>query len=317
MNNRLHHTDLVGTRIVAVHAHPDDEALWTGGLLANLSRRGATVWVVTCTLGEQGEVIGDTYSHLVADHADQLGGFRIGELHASLALLNARGIFLGGAGYWRDSGMVGDAANNHPQAFIHSGDQAAAQLRTIVADIQPDVLITYGPDGGYGHPDHIRAHEITHQAAGEIPVLWAVTDKNRLEEGLSVIVPPQGWRAAKPGDIACVEHSDLEIRLDDVDLAAKIAAMKAHPTQLWIADGSSCETREQAAFAAFCDPERAPATFCLSNMIAQPVMRFEHYQFGGNYDQGMKKALAGIVCGPDSDNHHCAHNQPCEVLPRG
>ena len=66
--------DLVGARIVAVHAHPDDEAIWTGGLLADAAERGADVTVVTCTLGEQGEAIGETYQGLVADAADQLGG---------------------------------------------------------------------------------------------------------------------------------------------------------------------------------------------------------------------------------------------------
>ena len=66
--------DLAGYRVVAVHAHPDDEAISTGGALADLASRGADVLVVTCTLGEEGEVIGDTYRYLVADQADQLGG---------------------------------------------------------------------------------------------------------------------------------------------------------------------------------------------------------------------------------------------------
>ena len=66
-------SDLRGLRVMAVHAHPDDEALWTGGLLAHLSRRGADVRVVTCTLGEQGEVIGEPMQGLIADEADMLG----------------------------------------------------------------------------------------------------------------------------------------------------------------------------------------------------------------------------------------------------
>src|SRR5699024_2041171 len=98
--------DLVGYRVVAVHAHPDDEAITTGGSLFDLARRGADVLVVTCTLGEEGEVIGAPFAHLTNDHADQLGGFRIGELTRALEILEVRGRFLGGAGRFRDSGMA-------------------------------------------------------------------------------------------------------------------------------------------------------------------------------------------------------------------
>ena len=108
-------SDLVGARVVAVHAHPDDEAITTGGTIATLSERGAEVTVVTCTLGEQGEVIGAPYQGLV--RSDQLGGFRIAELEAALAHLGVRhGEFLGGVARWRDSGMQGDPANDHPNA---------------------------------------------------------------------------------------------------------------------------------------------------------------------------------------------------------
>src|SRR5699024_572509 len=94
---------LAGRRVVAVHAHTDDEAIATGGALARLSARGADVTVITCTLGEQGEVIGKTYQQLVNGDADQLGGFRIHELLASLEVLGVSGRLLGGAGRWRDS----------------------------------------------------------------------------------------------------------------------------------------------------------------------------------------------------------------------
>lgn len=87
--------NLSGINVVAVHAHPDDEAIWTGGVLADLSQRGAHVTVVTCTLGEEGEVIGDTYSLLTSKNADQLGGLRAQELSDSLRHLGANGIFLG------------------------------------------------------------------------------------------------------------------------------------------------------------------------------------------------------------------------------
>ena len=151
-----------------MHAHPDDEAISTGGALADLAARGADVLVVTCTLGEEGEVIGDTFAGLVADRADQLGGFRIGELARACEILRVRQRFLGGAGRYRDSGMAGSASSAHPRAFVNSGDAAVADLAGIFTEERPHLVLTYGPDGGYGHPDHIRAHEITHAAAERV-----------------------------------------------------------------------------------------------------------------------------------------------------
>ena len=95
-------------RLLFVHAHPDDETLTTGATIAHYVAHGARVQVVTCTLGEEGEVIGDRWAHLAVDAADQLGGFRIGELTAALRALGIdEPTFLGGAGRWRDSGMEG------------------------------------------------------------------------------------------------------------------------------------------------------------------------------------------------------------------
>ena len=94
-------------RFLFVHAHPDDESLGTGATIAHYVARGAQVRVVTCTLGEEGEVIGERWAELAADRADQLGGYRISELTAALRELGvAEPTFLGGAGRWRDSGMA-------------------------------------------------------------------------------------------------------------------------------------------------------------------------------------------------------------------
>lgn len=275
--------DLVGASVLAVHAHPDDEAIWTGGLLAQLARRGADVTVVTCTLGEQGETFGTTYQGLVADAADQLGGFRHAELQGSLAVLGARGIYLGGAGRFRDSGMVGDPANQHPRAFIHSGQAAVDALVEIYRDIQPDLVITYGPDGGYGHPDHIRAHEIAHAAAEIVPVkriVWAVNYRPEVDRGLSVITAPAGWRKPHPGENATVEVADFEVELSDVDVASKIEAMACHATQLQLADGRVSDVYPVPARAVVTDPEAAMGVFALTNLIALPITRREHYQLG-------------------------------------
>ncbi|MBI9000115.1 N-acetyl-1-D-myo-inositol-2-amino-2-deoxy-alpha-D-glucopyranoside deacetylase [Corynebacterium sp. CCM 9185] len=284
--------DLKGLTVCAVHAHPDDEAIWTGGLLAHLARRGADVTVVTCTLGEQGEVIGDSYQGLVADAADQLGGFRIAELDESLAHLGASGVHLGGAGCWRDSGMAGDPANGHPRAFVNSGDRAVHQLVDIFRSLRPQLVVTYGPDGGYGHPDHVRAHEITHAAveemtcgepAGRVPqrILWAVTDRAEQQVGLDAITRiPEGWRRAAEGELASVDAYDLRIELDSGCLAAKKNAMAAHATQIWFADGSVNRVNRSAAFATIGDPVAAPHVFALSNLIAQPLLRSECYRIG-------------------------------------
>src|SRR3954449_12213456 len=95
-------------RLLFVHAHPDDETLTSGAPIAHYAALGAQVHVVTCTLGEEGEVIGERWAQLAVDNADQLGGYRIGELSAALACLGvAEPVFLGGAGHWRDSGMEG------------------------------------------------------------------------------------------------------------------------------------------------------------------------------------------------------------------
>lgn len=279
----LHNNDLAGARVVAVHAHPDDEAITTGGVLADLATRGADVTVITCTLGEQGEVIGDTFAQLVNGDADQLGGFRIHELYASLQILGVRGIHLGGAGCWRDSGMVGDPANDHPRAFIHSGGAAVEQLVSLLEALRPHLLITYGPDGGYGHPDHIRAHEITHEAATRVSekvgvqrILWAVTDRAELEEGLAAITGiPEGWGT---GSLAAIDDVDLAVELTDTVYATKVESMRAHATQLWIADGSTSLTNPVAAYAQ--TTQANLKVWALSNLIAQPIMRHEHYQLG-------------------------------------
>ena len=269
--------DLSGYRVVAVHAHPDDEAITTAGALADLSARGADVLVVTCTLGEEGEVIGEPYQHLVVDEADQLGGFRIQELRRSLDAIGARGQFLGGAGRFRDSGMAGSPASRNPRAFVNSGDVAVEKLAAIFEAEKPHLVLTYGPDGGYGHPDHIRAHEITHAAAERVDVpriMWAV----RLAEETAALMPaeaPEGWRLPEDGELEGVDSSDVRVELDDAAYSAKVEAMRAHATQLWIADGRTTDVNPHAALAT------GPVVYyALSNLIIQPIQRVEHYQLG-------------------------------------
>ncbi|MCH7231327.1 N-acetyl-1-D-myo-inositol-2-amino-2-deoxy-alpha-D-glucopyranoside deacetylase [Glycomyces sp. L485] len=154
--------------ILFVHAHPDDETVGTGATLAHYAARpDAHVTVVTCTLGEEGEVRVPELAMLAAPEADQLGGYRYWEYrHATEALGVTDTHFLGGVGRWRDSGMMGTHSNEHPRAFWGADvDTAAADLVRIVRERRPEVLVTYDPDGFYGHPDHIQAHRVAMRGA--------------------------------------------------------------------------------------------------------------------------------------------------------
>ncbi|WP_112134259.1 N-acetyl-1-D-myo-inositol-2-amino-2-deoxy-alpha-D-glucopyranoside deacetylase [Glycomyces dulcitolivorans] len=154
--------------ILFVHAHPDDETVSTGSTLAHYAARpDVHVTVVTCTLGEEGEIRVPHLAQLAADQADQLGGYRYWEYRNAVAALGVTDThFLGGVGRWRDSGMMGLPANGHPRAFWGADvDEAAADLVAVLRDRRPDVLVTYDPDGFYGHPDHIQAHRVAMRAA--------------------------------------------------------------------------------------------------------------------------------------------------------
>ena len=269
--------DLVGLRVVAVHAHPDDESISTGGALAHLARRGADVLVVTCTLGEEGEVIGETYQGLVNDEADQLGGFRIHELTRALEILGVRGEFLGDVGRYRDSGMAGSPASRNPRAFVNSGERAVSDLVEIFRREAPHLVLTYDSNGGYGHPDHIRAHEITHLAALQVDIpriLWAARLREELEANIADEIPA-GWTRPAPGELDAVDATDTWVEMDDIVYAAKAEAMKAHATQIWLADGSVSPTNPHPATA-----HGPVTTYALSNLIAQPIIRREHYLVG-------------------------------------
>ena len=261
-------------RLLFVHAHPDDETLTTGATIAHYAARGAQVRVVTCTLGEEGEVIGARWAQLAVDQADQLGGFRIGELSAAL---NALGIddpvFLGGAGRWRDSGMEGTPPR-HRQRFIDADPrEAVGALVDIVRELRPHVVVTYDANGGYGHPDHIHAHEVTMAAVGasggaEFPgepwtvpkVYWAVMSKSAMAAGLDALedVPPE-WIRVSIDDVPFGYPDDaIDAVMEVADcLPAKIAALRAHATQVSVApNGRSC---------------------ALSNNVALPIGAIEHY----------------------------------------
>lgn len=272
-----------------MHSHPDDESITTGGTMARYASYPDTeVTLVTCTLGEEGEVMRPELAGLVAAEADQLGGYRIAELAAACAALGVtEQRFLGGVGRWRDSGMVtghGVLAaapppeSLHPRAFSAEVGRAEqiAQLAAIMDEVRPQVVIGYDRVGGYGHPDHIRAHEITMAAAAEQEsvrkVYWTVAARFDVEAGLAELARAAGlpWRVAQPDELASVPDGSVTTRIDVHDhLRAKLDALRAHATQLTVwEDAGRVDGSGLTAFA-------------LTNEIAQPVPSVECYTLVG------------------------------------
>ena len=273
--------DLTGYRVVAVHAHPDDETLFMGGTLATLAARGAEVTVITLTLGEDGEVIGEPYQGL-ADH-DQLGGFRARELANALDALGVKGIQLGGFGHFRDSGMAGSPSHDNPRALVNRIDEAAEFLSEELEAIRPHAILTYGPDGGYSHPDHVAVHKAVKKAASASMRIWyGIFERAANYAGLDTLDAPAGW--SKPGqeylDNFTNKGADVILALSDAALDAKRAAMRAHASQIWLADGSTTRTNPTAAVAALHEPEQVPGAYGLSNLLVMPLLRAEYFQLG-------------------------------------
>jgi N-acetyl-1-D-myo-inositol-2-amino-2-deoxy-alpha-D-glucopyranoside deacetylase len=251
-------------RLLLVHAHPDDETLWTGGTIARYAGAGVHVAVVTCTLGEEGEVIPDELRGLAAGSADQLGGYRVGELRAACTALGvADQRFLGGIGRWRDSGMAGTAANEHPRAFVNgSFDEQVDALAQIVAEVRPQVVVTYDPNGGYGHPDHIRAHQVTMAAVerfrGEFDaVYWTAVAHSAVRNGLATLARIDGLPFPLPDDDELPSvPDDVVTTIVDIRAAlpAKMAAMRAHATQVLLWEGASDGQRAYTLFDGLAQP---------------------------------------------------------------
>ena len=199
-------------RLLFVHAHPDDESIGTGATIAKYAAEGAHVTLVTCTLGELGEIIPPSLAHLAADREDRLGEYRIGELDAACAALGVTDHrFLGGPGRWRDSGMMGTEGNDDPRCFWQADvDEAARALLDVIDEVRPEVLVTYDANGFYGHPDHIQAHRVA----------WRAFQKGT--PGLTKF-----YATAAPDSDQVTTEIDATAYLD-----AKIAAMRVHATQI-------------------------------------------------------------------------------------
>ncbi|MGY4643505.1 PIG-L family deacetylase [Cellulomonas sp. URHB0016] len=263
---------LVAGGLVAVHAHPDDESLATGALLATWATSGRPVTVVTCTRGERGEVIGDALAHLEGD-GPALAGHRAVELAAALTALGVDDhVFLDEAGSpadrryedsgmaWVGAGRAGRADEVPAAAFVAVPlDEAAARLAHVLRTRLPDVVVTYEPAGGYGHPDHVRAHEVTMRAielaggpAGERPggplpvLLWAAQREGDLREARRALDDPAVRTALgrtrdrltlpSPSDrlpSVAVPDDRVDVVVDvSVVRDRLLAALRAHATQV-------------------------------------------------------------------------------------
>jgi N-acetyl-1-D-myo-inositol-2-amino-2-deoxy-alpha-D-glucopyranoside deacetylase len=266
-------------RLLFVHAHPDDETITNGVTIAHYVGRGAQVQVVTCTLGEEGEVIGDQWAQLAVEHADQLGGYRIGELTAALHALGVSGpTYLGGPGRWRDSGMVGAEARSRQRFSDADERETVGALVAIIRELRPHVVVTYDPNGGYGHPDHIQTHVVTTAAVAaagssgdysgqpwSVPKLyWTVIARSAFTAGWEALGPGDlrdEWVIPPAdGDFGRLGYGDDEIDavIDDPDaLPAKTAALLAHATQLTVGPTGKA--------------------LALSNNLALPIVAEEHY----------------------------------------
>lgn len=236
--------------MLLVHAHPDDESIGTGATMAKYAAEGAGVTLVTCTLGELGEIIPPDLVHLAADADGGLGQYRIGELAAACAALGVTDHrFLGGPGRWRDSGMMGEPTNDAPGCFWQADvDEAAGELLRVIREVRPQVLISYDHNGFYGHPDHIQAHRVAKRAFelsdGLVSKFYATAlPRSVLADAIATMRGSDGSLPGGAPSFTQLESVDDfpfgvpdELVTTEIDageyLEQKLAAMRAHATQI-------------------------------------------------------------------------------------
>lgn len=215
--------------VLLVHAHPDDETLATGALIVELVERGVEVHVLTATRGERGELmpgvadVSPGSSAYVALRERELAGAlrALGvQRHAWLGMPPARDraqadsrVYTDSGMRWIRTGLAGAAEDSGPESFTAATlSDAAADLGAYVAATRPDLLISYDPGGGYGHPDHVRTHEVTR----------AVSEAHGIR--MLEVVPPDREVDGDPGEI---HWEDLSHQLPTTR-----EALRAHATQV-------------------------------------------------------------------------------------
>jgi N-acetyl-1-D-myo-inositol-2-amino-2-deoxy-alpha-D-glucopyranoside deacetylase len=280
-------------RLLLVHAHPDDETIGSGATMARYAASGAAVTLVTCTRGERGEVIPPPLAALAGD-GPALGAHREGELAGALAALGvADQRFLGAPSrVYRDSGMayapdgsVAPAPDPGADAFaLAELDAAARELVAVLVEVRPQVVVTYEPGGGYGHPDHVQAHHVTMRS-----VALAADEGWRVPKVYWIVRPESVARAEwsrwpdvrrEPVPSMVVPDAEVTARVDgSAFVGAKIAAMRAHATQIEVAGDAT--------------------SFRLSNHVPHVLSGVEYYRLalgepGGERDaEGRETDLFG------------------------
>ena len=239
--------------LLLVHAHPDDETINNGATMAKYVSEGVRVTLVTCTRGEEGEVLVPELADLASSKSDKLGKHREGELANAMAALGVKDFrFLGAPEVvYRDSGMLGTEPNNRSDVFWQAGlDDAASYLVKIIREVKPQVLVTYDEFGGYGHPDHIQAHRVAMRAAElasdsnygdgdawEISkIYWNTMPRSAIQEDIDKMkeIGSSFFGAESADDLPFAKPDELVTTLIDgtAFIDAKMAAMASHPTQI-------------------------------------------------------------------------------------
>ena len=234
-------------RLLLVHAHPDDETINNGVTMAKYAASGAQVTLVTCTRGEEGEVLVTELANLASDKDDKLGEHREVELKDAMAQLGINDFrFLGDPNKkWRDSGMMGTPQNERGNVFWQADlDEASQELVKIILEIKPQVLITYDEFGGYGHPDHIKAHQVAMRAtelAAEqgwqvSKIYWNTIPRSVIQMGIEKMkeVGSDFFGAQSVDELPFAKPDELATTVVNAPeyVPQKLAAMKAHATQI-------------------------------------------------------------------------------------
>lgn len=216
--------------LVLFHAHPDDEAIATGGTMARAKSEGHRVVLVSATKGELGEHAPEALSP-----GETLVERRVAELHAAAEVLGVdRVAFLD----YLDSGMAGEPTNHAPGSFASADvNEAAARLASILEEEQADVLTVYDENGNYGHPDHIQVHRVgvlAAELAGTRRVYEATANRDHIRRLMEQMPQdPDAPEAPADLDTLGVPEDRITTTVDVRDFVdQKRAAMVAHASQI-------------------------------------------------------------------------------------
>ncbi|MBM3703607.1 MAG: N-acetyl-1-D-myo-inositol-2-amino-2-deoxy-alpha-D-glucopyranoside deacetylase [Actinobacteria bacterium] len=257
-------------RLLLVHAHPDDETINNGATMAKYADEGVEVALVTCTRGEEGEILVPDLAEAASDKEDRLAEIREQELAGALSALGVEKHWFLGAPKtrYRDSGMMGMPQNSRADVFW-SADllEATDALADYIVDFKPQVLITYDEFGGYGHPDHIQAHRVAMKASEisaargwEIQkIYWNIMPRSVVQQGMDAMkeIGSDFFGVGSIDDLPFVKDDSLVSAVIDGNnyVESKQEAMRAHRTQIAV-DGPF---------------------FALSNSLGMQVFGFEYY----------------------------------------